>query len=198
MAYKKEWSEYYDITRAKPPRELLIKAVAFVANKGKALDIGGGALRDTRYLLEQGFDVTVIDKSPLMEAEAKRIGNSNLHPITVAFEEFEFPISEYDLVSAMYALPFCSPAHFESLMKGIKASLKPGGIFCGQLFGDRDGWASDPKMTFHSREQAEKLLSDMEVISFKEDENDDKTAKGEAKHWHVFHFIALTPYPRGV
>ena len=45
-------------------------------------------------------------------------------------------------------------------------------------------------MTFHTKEQMEKLFSDMEVILLDEEEKDDKTANGTPKHWHVFHFIA--------
>jgi hypothetical protein len=34
------------------------------------------------------------------------------------------------------------------------------------------------------------LLSDMQVIELREDENDSPTASGEAKHWHIFHITA--------
>jgi SAM-dependent methyltransferase len=186
----KDWSEYYKVTKAKPPRPLLVKALAFVTNKGKAIDIGGGALNDTRYLLDQGFEVTVIDKSPLMEQEAKNIKNEKLLAFTSAFEDFNFPQNEFDLVSAMFALPFINPDHFSTVFAKIKDSLKTGGVFCGQFFGDRDEWKTNHDMTFHTKEQAHELLKDMESISFAEDEKDDKTAKGDMKHWHVFHIIA--------
>ncbi len=45
-------------------------------------------------------------------------------------------------------------------------------------------------MTFHTREQAENLIEDLEVIYFKEKKKDDKTAKDDMKHWHEFHIIA--------
>ena len=165
----------------------------YVVERGKAIDIGGGALNDTKYLLEQGFDVTVIDKSPLMEQEAKNIPSNKLRTTTISFEDFIFPKEEYDLTSAMFALPFTSPSHFNKVFKKIKGSLKKDGIFCGQFFGDRDEWNTNPNMTFHTKEQAQELLNDLEVISFKEDEKDDKTAKGDMKHWHVFHIIARKP-----
>ena len=75
MSIKKDWSEYFEFTREKPPFLLLIEALKYVTDKGKAIDIGGGALKDTRYLLDEGFDVTVIDNSPLLEQEASRIKN---------------------------------------------------------------------------------------------------------------------------
>ncbi|MEI8249040.1 MAG: class I SAM-dependent methyltransferase [Candidatus Taylorbacteria bacterium] len=187
---EKDWSDYYKVTKAKPPRPLLVKALEYVANRDKAIDLGGGALNDTKYLLEQGFDVTVIDKSPLMEQEAKNISSDKLHTFTTSFEDFKFPKAEYDLASAMFALPFTVPDHFTKVFEEIKSSLKKGGVFCGQLFGDRDEWKMNSNMTFHTKEQAQELLGNLEVISFKEDEKDDRTAKGDMKHWHMFHFIA--------
>lgn len=190
MEHQKDWSDYYKATQSKPPRPLLVKALESVINKGKAIDIGGGALNDTKYLLDQGFEVTVIDKSPLMEQEAKNIPSDKLRAITTSFEDFNFPNEEYDLASAMFALPFTSPTHFTEVFEKVKSSLKNGGIFCGQFFGDRDEWNTNPKMTFHTKEEAENLLKDVEVISFKEEEKEDKTATGGMKHWHVFHIIA--------
>lgn len=186
---KKDWSEYYEVTRAKPPFPLLIEAIKYVRNKGKAIDIGGGALRDSRYLLEQGFDVTVIDNSPLLKQEAARIINPNLRAIIAAFEDFHFPRNEYDLASAMFALNFCDPTHFDTALQNIKASLKPGGVFCGQLFGDRDPWSKNAGMTYPCGDHMRKLLTGFEVISFVEKETDNKDASDEVRSGHVFSFI---------
>ena len=45
-------------------------------------------------------------------------------------------------------------------------------------------------MTFHTREEVERLLSDLEIIELEEKEKDKKPAVGELKHWHIFHIIA--------
>ncbi|MDO8512037.1 MAG: DUF3850 domain-containing protein [bacterium] len=185
----KDWSEYFRITGNNPPSKLLVKSLGYVAQKSKAIDVGGGALKDTRYLLEQGFDVTVVDKSDLITKEAEAIKSDNLHYFVSSFEDFDFPKNEYDIASAMYALPFNPPESFDVVFAKIKGSLVKGGIFCGQFFGVHDEWSNDKKMTFHTKEQVEKLLSDMEVILFDEEEKDDKTANGTSKHWHIFHFI---------
>ena len=187
---KKNWEEYYEITKNKPTSMLLIKALGYIANKSKAIDIGGGALKDTRYLLEQGFDVTVVDKADLMEKEAEVIKSSKLHYFVSSFADFDFPKNEYNIASAMYALPFNPPESFDTVFAKIKQSIVKGGIFCGQCFGVRDEWSTNHKMTFHTKEQVENLLSDMEVILLDEEEKDDKTANGTPKHWHIFHFIA--------
>ena len=190
MPTSNEWAEFYDLTKNSPPSELLVQALAHVKNKGKAIDIGGGALKDTRYLLAQGFDVTVIDKSELMAKEAQAISSHRFYYFVSAFANFDFPKNTYDLASAMYSLPF-NPSHsFKAVFAKIKTSLAKDGIFCGQCFGLHDEWSTNPNLTFHSKEQVEKLLSDLEVILLDEEEKDDKTANGTPKHWHVFHFIA--------
>lgn len=135
---KKDWEEYYEITKNKPPSKLLVKALRYVANKGKAIDIGGGALKDTRYLLEQGFDVTVVDKADLMAKEAEAMKSDKLHYFVSAFADFDFPKNGYDIASAMYSLPFNPPESFDAVFSRIKDSLVKGGIFCGQCFGVRD------------------------------------------------------------
>ena len=73
----------------------------------------------------------------------------------------------------------------------IVDALRPGGRFCGQLFGDRDEWATEDDMTFQTREEAECLLSGFELERFDEVEEDGKTALGQPKHWHMFNIVAL-------
>lgn len=59
----------------------------------------------------------------------------------------------------------------------------------GSIVGDKDEWVQNKNMTFHKREDAEKLVSVFEILSFEEEEQDKPTAAGDMKHWHVFHFI---------
>ncbi len=187
---KKDWSDYYLATKAIPPDELVVKAMDFVAQKNKAIDIGGGALKDSLYLLEQGFEVTVIDQSPLMEVEAKKIADIKLHSFVSSFENFPFPEEEYDLASAIFSLPFTAPEKFNDVFERIKKCLKKEGIFCGQFFGVNDEWSQNKAMTFHSKEQVQTLLADFEIIYFEEVEKDGVTALAKAKHWHIFKVIA--------
>jgi len=124
MSIKKDWSEYYELTREKSPSALLVEALKYVKNKVNAIDLGGGALKDARYLLNEGFDVTIIDSSPLLEQEVSRIKNTRLHAFVASFEDFSFPKNEYDLASAMFALNFCDPSNFDEVFEKIKDSIK--------------------------------------------------------------------------
>ena len=186
MEDKIDWSEYYDSTREQPPHELLVEAISHIKSTGKALDVGGGSLRDTKYLLQKGFDVTVIDNNPLLETEVKKLNNSRAHFFVTSFEDFNFPIDEYVLASAMYSLSYCEPAHFTRVITNIKSSLKKGGIFCGQMFEAYDEWSKNLQRTYQTEEEAREYLKDLEIISFQEEE----TKEGQTKHWHIYNFIA--------
>lgn len=178
------WEEYYKGTAGNPPNPLLLKALTYVRGLEKAIDLGAGALNETRYLLAQGFDVTTVDSSPLVEQMARSIGSPRLHPFTGSFEDFDFPEDEYDLVVAMFALPFLE-SHFEDVFTKVKASLKVGGVFCGQFFGDRDQRKNHTNRTFHTKEQVLELIGDLEILTFEEEER----LKGDMNS-HIFHVIA--------
>ena len=186
MADTIDWSEWYDMTRAQAPSQLLMEALSHVKNTEKALDVAGGALKDTKYLLQKGFDVTVIDKSPLLEKEAKEMKNERLHALVTSFEDFIFPVNEYILVSAMQCLSYCEPAHFGRVIMDIKSSLKKGGIFCGQMIDGCDQESKSMHRTYQSADEAREYLKDLEIILFQEE----KTEEGRTKHWHIYNFIA--------
>ena len=189
MPNKKDWSEYYEFMREKPPSALLVAGLKYLKQKDKAIDIGGGSLRDTRHLLQEGLDVTVIDSSPLLMDEAARIKDMRLHPMVVSFENYTFPKNEYNLASAIFALNFCNPLKFDAVFWKIIDSLKPGGIFCSELYGDHDEWSKLPGKTYPSKDRVMKLLVGLEIIRFIEEKTDKKDMSGEVKYKHVFQFI---------
>jgi len=45
-------------------------------------------------------------------------------------------------------------------------------------------------LVFHSKNQVEELLSELEVLKLEEVDKDGKLANGSPKHWHIFHIIA--------
>lgn len=116
---------------------------------------------------------------------------SRLETRISSFEEAEWP--ETDLVTSSFALPFCRPEAFSAVWGRIVASLRPGGRFCGQLFGDRDGWSGEDDMTFLARDALERLLDGLEAERLDEVEEDGRTAIGVAKHWHLYHVVVRKP-----
>ena len=97
----------------------------------------------------------------------------------------------YDLINAHFALPFTHNEQFSAVFARLKAALKPGGVFVGQFFGVNDTWnTSETTMTFFTREQAHTRLAGLELVEFEEEDQDGTTARGDFKHWHVYHIVA--------
>ena len=180
---------FYKRTKDKAPSFLLVQALDHCVRRNDALDLGCGAGRDTRFLLQQGFRVTAVDRNPEAFLRLQDISSDQLTLVQCSFEAFAF--GTYDLVSAQWSLPFMQSDLFKETLDKIKQAVRPDGIFTGQFFGVNDAWSAQREtMTFCTREQAQQLLHDLHSIAFWEVEEDTETTLGEPKHWHVFHFIA--------
>jgi tellurite methyltransferase len=208
------WTRYYEAA-GDDPRETLLFALERFELEGRgpgllAVDLGCGSGRDTAELLRRGWRVLAIDSDPegiarlLRRSDLDGDSASRLETQVASFEDAVWP--DADLVSSSFALPFCPPDQFGAVWRRIIASLRTGGRFCGQLFGDRDewarrpssrAWASPPAMTFNSRAEVEVLLRELDVERFDEVDTDGTTAVGESKHWHVFHVVARKHRLRG-
>lgn len=192
------WSDYYKAVANRPPRETLLAALANMSTTIKsvesrmAVDLGCGEGRDTVELLRRGWNVIAIDgeQEAITRLLQREDINTELLQTRVAqFENIEFPES-VDLINASFSLPFCKPDSFPDLWKKIVSNLAPSGRFSGHLFGDRDSWATDSTMNYHTLSDVKSLLQPFEVELFTEEDHPGKTALGKSKHWHIFHIVA--------
>ena len=131
---------FYDLTRDSPPWPLLIRAVSLLGHPGHALDLGAGAGRDTRYLLEHGFQVTAVDADPHAVAILSSLRHAGLQVVHSTFEGFAFGTSTFDLINAQFSLPFVPPDRCRMVFARVKGALAAGGVFAGQFFGVHDAW----------------------------------------------------------
>jgi tellurite methyltransferase len=186
------WQEHYTQTKSRPPGRFLVEALTFVERKGTAVDLGSGDLQDVQFLLTQGFNkVIAIDKELPPQELLDALPKDNFHFIHSPFDQFAFPVKEYDLVNAHYSLPFNSPTTFNKVWDSVEHSLATNGIFTGQFFGTHDQWNDGTQdITFHTQTEVEELFTHMEVLAFEEEEKDRILSNGEKKHWHLFHVIA--------
>lgn len=205
------WTRYYDAVGEEPRETLLIALDRHELDRGGhreepfAVDLGCGSGRDTAELLKRGWKVLAIDSEPAgidrLVRNVSGIGNgaNRLETRVARFEDASWPAA--DLVNSSYALPFCPPQSFPAVWGRIVASLRPGGRFSGQIFGDRDEWASPSGatsidwgsptgMSFYSKDAVLSLLRDLDVEHFDEVDADGTTAVGDPKHWHLFHIVA--------
>jgi SAM-dependent methyltransferase len=186
------WSDYYEANEGRAPRDQLIDVLATFAEPGNAVDLGCGSGIDTLAMLDRGWRVLAIDaQAEAMDRLRTRAGDrSELLTAVSPMEDADLPSA--DLVWASYSLFFCDPARFPDVWGRIRAAVRPGGRFAGELLGERDTWALTGEETAFSRTEAEALFEGWTVERFEEEENDGEACSGP-KHWHLFHVIAQAP-----
>lgn len=199
-AETRDWPGYFEVVLGKPPRETLLDALARFdaegAAPGFAVDFGCGEGRDSAELLRRGWSVLAIDgHASAFEFLSRRTDfpkaakdPERFKTLTARMEDAEWPAC--DLFNASFSLPFVDPARFDEVWARIVDSIKPGGRFAGQLFGERDTWAALPDRSHQTRARVEELLSAFEVEHFQEEERDGGDCLNNPKHWHVFHVVA--------
>ena len=188
------WEEYYRAIMGRPPRQLLLDALAYFpgdAAHRKAIDLGCGDGTESAFLLERGWHVLAIDGEPAsikhLLAKISKEQQTRLQTQVSKFEDVGLTLA--DLLHASLSLPFCPPEHFDAFWTKIVDAAKPDGLFAGQFFGVRDSWANSPDMTFHTEEQIRRMLENFEIEYFYERDEDGDAVSGP-KHWHVFTVIA--------
>jgi SAM-dependent methyltransferase len=188
------WQDFFELSKSKAPSPLLETAIQHAPSRDQALDLGAGALRDSKFLLSMGFrQVTAQDQDERIKAYAAKIPRSVLKFRVTPFEKIRrLPSSHYDLVNASFSLPFTHPPLLPPLFEKIKKSLKPEGIFCGQFFGPEDTWNKTNKrfITFTSRSEVKTMLDGLNILYFKERKFSGTTIDGKQKFWHIFDVIA--------
>lgn len=189
MAAPKDWTPYYDAT-GDDPRETLVDALDRFETPGLAVDLGSGTGRDTAELVRRGWRVIAVDADP--EAKARLEARTDLDHTRVTMQSVRIEDATWpavDLVNSSFTLPFLAETDLRALFARIVGSLRAGGRFCGQLFGDRDSWAGDG-VTCFTRAEVDELLSGLSIERLDEEEQDSEDALGRPKHWHVFHVVA--------
>lgn len=196
-ATTRDWPGYFEVTQGRPARETLLHALDLFSNDPSdrtrfAVDLGCGEGRDTAELLRARWRVHAIDGHPdgisRLVHRSDLVSTQHLSMQLAAFEAVELP--RCDLLNASFSLPFCDPSQFDALWDRITDAIEPGGRFSGQLFGNRDSWASIPDRSHHTRDQVEAFLKPFSIEMLKEEEREGQDCSGESKHWHVFHIVA--------
>lgn len=184
------WPTYNKAHEDGQPFVRLSSAIEKVTDREAALDLGAGPLKETKVLLNAGFRrVVVVDNEVDVVRRVRDLHDARVDMHRSAFQEYDFPHEVFSLVSAVKSLPFIPPNEFDSVFEKVKASLKPGGILVGNLFGMRHAFSHNPNMTFFENKlQVEALFEGMEIL-FLEETDADKVTNDGPMHWHTFDFI---------
>jgi tellurite methyltransferase len=182
------WKDYVQKTINKKAHKILVKAADLV-EPGRALDLGAGALGDSKYLVSKGYQVTAVDSEQSVRDLAT--GIPNLEVVVTPMEDF-IPNHTYELINAQYSLPFVSRENFWKVVSMISDALQEKGVLCATFFGPEDEWKDDSELTFVSKDELVENLAthNLLVIYNEEEKGFGGTTAGASKFWHVFHVIA--------
>jgi len=184
--------DFYKITKNVRPRKHLSDALIFGTHRGIALDVGAGALRDTKLLLSEGFEkVIALDKRAEVAGFAQELLNSKLEVVISDFSDFNFTPDTYDMLNAQYSLPFMNKETFKGAVENILLSVKKDGIFTGTFFGENDTCNNEEyDMGITSKKEVLNFFKNFKILSFLEKERDIIIDDKQTIHRHSYHVIA--------
>jgi SAM-dependent methyltransferase len=185
--------KYYDNTERIPANSNIIYCInKLKPAPGKAIDIGCGAGRDTKYLLKHGWSVIAIDKADLYDRISKYLTKEAMERFQFSKQEFEnLKLENADLIVANFSLSFCKKDKFYEMWDKIVENINENGYFVGNFFVINYEWKDIMiNQSFFTKEQVENLFDKFNIIKFDELEKDALTGEGKMKHWHYFSVIA--------
>jgi SAM-dependent methyltransferase len=127
------WEQRFRIPEylfGKEPNAFLKSCQPLLPANGKALAIADGEGRNGVWLAEQGLDVVSVEFSPT--AQKKAIELARERGVAVAFEQADvhawgYPEATFDVVADIFT-QFSSPAERATKWRGVRRTLKPGGL----------------------------------------------------------------------
>ena len=116
-----------------------------LSGRTRVLEIGCGSGRDAAFLLSRGIDVTALDGSRAMLAEAKRLhpeldGRLLHHRLP---EPLPFSDGEFDAAYSIATLMHLQKNEIPGVVRDILRVLKDGGLFYLSVSLDRDDVGAD-------------------------------------------------------
>lgn len=120
----------------------LDKIISYCSNKRSALDLGCGLGANSKYLAEQGFNVTSVDFDKNLVDKFRSelsIGNfdKKIKILNENIKDF-FPADKYDLILALSVLHFFRIESVKDIIDRLKEALESGGIIFIRVFSNKD------------------------------------------------------------
>jgi len=114
------------VMNGRPSPFLVATVSGFKQHAGLAVDLGGGAGRNSLWLAQQGYQVTDVDLSRVgLDLAKQQAEGEHLQLTTVAADinQYDLGAAKWDLI-ALIDFPFA----YKPLLPKIAAGLKPGGV----------------------------------------------------------------------
>lgn len=150
------------------------------------LDFGCGSGRDTKYFLNQGYNVEAIDGSEeLCKLASAHTGITVKHML---FQELE-EVDKYDAIWACSSILHLPYVELVDVMKKMVIALKDNGlIYTSFKYGTFEGMRNGRYFIDMTEESLEKLLQDVRGLTVEETwvTSDVRPGRGEEKWLNLF------------
>lgn len=153
--YEKTSNKYFKETVNNSMVSTLEKFIQFIPDDGKILDLGCGSGRDSKYLMNRGFQVVALDYSAnIAELASKYLGKD---VIKKEIENIDYQ-NEFDGIWACASLLHLSPRQLEMALQKIMDALRSGGILYTS-FKEGGGITIDEKGRYFNNQTVNSLTS---------------------------------------
>lgn len=148
---------YFETTVNLDLSELLNKFLELVPEGGAVLDLGCGSGRDSREMMEQGYDVTALDGSEEMCALAEI--HTGLEVLNMTFDELDFD-DVFDGIWANASLLHVESKKMPVILNKIRMALKMDGIlYFSVKYGDFEGYRNERYFTDYRKHDIKELFA---------------------------------------
>ena len=196
------WNERY----SKPgylfgtePAQFLRDHQAFLKEGSKVLAVADGEGRNSVHIAGLGLDVVAMDGSHIAVEKARALAMAQ--GVEVDFREadiarWDWVEGQYDLVVAVF-IQFVGPAMRDEIFKGMKQTLKPGGIIMLHGYTPEQielGTGGPPNAeNMYTVPMLEQQFADFEVIELRAYEREVDEGEGHSGRSALIDLIARKP-----
>jgi SAM-dependent methyltransferase len=122
------------------------------------LEVGAGTGQDSHFFQDEGLDVTAVDLSPAM---TERIRAKGINALVGDVTSLEFAEGEFDAVYTFNSLLHVPDASLGAALAGIRAVLKPGGLFYLGVYG-----GTEPEEGFSDDDRFFSFRTDHDLLTY--------------------------------
>jgi SAM-dependent methyltransferase len=160
--YNQNSEDYFNSTKGFDMSYLYNLFLPHIPKGGKILDAGCGSGRDTKYFLEQQYDVTAIDGSANLAALASAYTGQNVR--TLKFQDINYD-HQFDGIWASASLLHVPKSDIQDVLKKIYRALKKDGIlYTSFRYGEEESFEENRYFNDQTEESLKDLLLSMGPI----------------------------------
>lgn len=183
------WQNYHSRVGDKQSEIACALSRFLTGRRDRALDLGAGHLRDSRYLIREGFfEVTAVD----IYEPPKCLFEEGIVFAQSRIEEYTPEVELYDGCISTNSMYFMPKARLKPVFERIRASLRPGGVFVCNLLAEKDPWVKvrgAEKIAWVEKCDLRSLHEGFRVILSENTFRRMKDFPNEKKDWHCHVFI---------